>query len=115
MRKFIQLAEDVEADLKQLDADADELNSRRLAAKERARQAINDQHRIQDRINEGIAAIEAVADAAGVRSNTATAAELAKIEAEKQTIKSGEVGKVEGVLGEASGGTPPQADNFQQG
>lgn len=122
MRKFIQLAEDVENDLRELDADADELNARRLKAKERARLAINDQHRIQDRVEEGIAAIEKVAEAAGMRSNTLTAAELARIEAEKKaregnggekvTVTEADVGKVETALGEASGGTPPEAGNF---
>lgn len=105
MRKFIQLAEDVEADLKELDNAADDLADRRRKGKERATAAINNHHRIQDRIDEGVSALEKVADAAGfVRANSRTAAEIAAIEAEekaqleklkgdKQTVNSTEVGE----------------------
>jgi hypothetical protein len=108
MRKFIQLAEDVEADLKELDNDADELDRRRRDGKERAKAVVNTHHRLQDRIDEGISALEKVADNAGLaRPNTRTAAELAAIEAEEAAQK----GKTEGLpeepkLGEASGDTP---------
>ena len=76
MRKFMQLAEDVEADLKELDADADALQARRKAGKERARQAINAQHKIQDNIEAGVAAMEKIADAIGVKSNSRSDEEL---------------------------------------
>jgi hypothetical protein len=115
MRKFIQLAENVEADLKELDRDADELERRRLDGKERAKKVVNNHHRLQDRIDEGIAALEKVADDAGIeRQNTRTAAELAAIEAEEaaeQAKLKGEKPK-EAIepeapkLGEASGGMP---------
>lgn len=62
MRKFFQLAEDIETDLRELDADADALQERRKAVKERARQAVNAQHRVQDRIEEGLKAMEAVVE-----------------------------------------------------
>jgi hypothetical protein len=126
MRKFIQLAENVEADLKELDRDADELERRRVVGKDRAKAVVNTHHLLQDRIDEGIAALEKVADDAGiVRQNTRTAAELAAIEAEEkaeleklkrepQTTKPGDVGELskEAIkpeapkLGEASGGMP---------
>lgn len=120
MRKFVQLAEDVEADLKGLDKDADELQARRLLVKERATQAVNMQHKIQDTIEGGIAAMERVADAAGVvRTNTRTAAEIAAIEEQerkdqeklktegngKEVVTEAEVGDVAAVLGEGSADT----------
>lgn len=120
MRKFVQLAEDIEQDLKDLDNDADELQSRRRANKERARSVVNDHHKIQDRIDEGLAAMERVADDAGiVRTNTRTAAELAAIEAQeraeqeklktegndKEVVTEAEVGDVAAVLGEGSADT----------
>jgi len=127
MRKFIQLAEDVEADLKELDNDADDLDRRRRDGKERAKAVVNTHHRLQDRIDEGILALEKVADSAGLaRPNTRTAAELAAIDAEekaaidrlKTEAETSEVGqkfmneqielaKAEAPkLGEASGDTP---------
>ena len=78
MRKFLQLAEDVETDLKELDADADALQARRKEVKERARQAINAQHRIQDSVETGIKAMEAIADTMGVKSNSRSDEELAE-------------------------------------
>ena len=87
MRKFMQLAEDVEADLKELDADADALQARRKAGKERARQAINTQHKIQDNIEAGVAAMEKIADAIGVNSNSRSDEEL-----KEGNDKSGESG-----------------------
>lgn len=106
MRKFIQLAEDVEADLKELDNAADDLDHRRRQGKQEALAVVNQHHRLQDRIDAGIAAMQKVADDAGVlRTNSRTAAELAAIEAEekkqleklkgdKQTVNSTEVGEV---------------------
>lgn len=61
MRKFLELADNIEKDLIELDKDADELEARRKLVKERARGAVNAQHRIQDRIEEGLRAMEAVA------------------------------------------------------
>lgn len=122
MRKFLQLAEDVESDLKEFDKLADELNERRLEARERVKGAVNVQHKIQDRVIEGVTAMEKAAEAAGMpRENTRTAAELAEIEkreaeelarAEAQRIAAGEVGKVEAVLGEGGGSS---AETFQPG
>lgn len=113
MRKFIQLAEDVEADLLELDNDADELASRRARSKERAKNVVNRHHRIQDSIDSGIGAMERVADAAGVdRPNSRTAAELAAIEAaekaEQELVEQERLkGKTEETkLGEGSGDTP---------
>ena len=109
MRKFVQLAEDVEADLKGLDNDADELNARRLKVKEAARQVVNDHHRIQDRVEEGIEAMRRVAELAGLpNTRTRTAAELAEIEAEEAAgkPKSEDTGAEKTALGEVSGDMP---------
>ena len=102
MRKFVQLADDVESDLKSLDNDADELDRRRRETRESARQVVNDHHRIQDRIEEGIAAMRRVAEAAGL-PNSRTAAELAAIAADETAAKGNSA------LGEASGDMPPAA------
>ena len=76
MRKFLQLAEDVETDLKDLDKEADLLQERRKQVKERARQAINAQHRIQDSVETGIKAMETIADELGIKSNSRSDEEL---------------------------------------
>jgi methyl-accepting chemotaxis protein len=109
MRKFVQLAEDVENDLKELDNDADELDRRRRQSKEAARQVINDHHRIQDRIDEGIAAMQRVSDAAGLLGqNTRTAAELAAMKAEEDAKIKAEIEKDHPLEPkEGSGDTPP--------
>lgn len=115
MRKFVQLAEDIESDLKGLDRDADDLERRRLEVKEAARTVVNDHHRIQDRIEEGIAAMRRVSESAGLpNTRTRTAAELAEIAAEeeraKNAVKPPEGEKQDEVQsGEDSGDTPQDA------
>jgi hypothetical protein len=107
MRKFIQLAEDVEADLKELDNDADELDRRRRNGKERAKAVVNTHHQLQDRIDEGIAALEKVADDAGIsRQNRRTAAELAAIEAEETANQAKLKGETQVVSAEDVGKLP---------
>lgn len=58
--KFLQLADDIESDLKDMDDEADVLNEKRLANKERARQVFNDHHKTQDRITDGLYRMGAV-------------------------------------------------------
>lgn len=73
MSKFLQLADDIEADLRGLDNDADELNSRRLNVKERARTIFNDHNTVYDRTEEGLRRMEAVLhDMGGSNSRKAT-------------------------------------------
>lgn len=73
MSKFLQLAEDIEADFAELDKDADSLNERRLAVKERARVATNAHHKTYDRVEEGLDRLEQAAGALGAKSNSAKA------------------------------------------
>lgn len=58
--KFLQLADDIESDLKDMDDEAELLNSKRLANKERARQVFNDHHGAQDRVADGLRRMGAV-------------------------------------------------------
>lgn len=114
MRKFVQLAEDIEADLKSLDNDADELEALRSSNKEAARQVVNDHHSIQNRIKEGLDAMRRVSEAAGIpNSRPRTAAELAAIKAEEERAKNAvkpEGEKQDEVQsGEDSGDTPQDA------
>jgi hypothetical protein len=60
MSKFLQLADDIEADLKAMDADAEELNAKRLKNKELSRQIFNGHHAAQDRVLEGLKKMEQV-------------------------------------------------------
>jgi methyl-accepting chemotaxis protein len=114
MRKFVQLAEDVEADLKGLDNDADDLNHRRLQVKESARQVVNDHHRIQDRIEEGIAAMRRVSEAAGL-PNTRTAEELAEIAAANKKFADDLKNQVEGTPALGEGSVDTSDKSFQSG
>lgn len=70
MNKFSQLADDIETDLADLDKDADALNERRLAIKERARLATNAHHSTYDGIEGGLKRLEDAADAMGGRKNS---------------------------------------------
>lgn len=70
MNKFSQLADDIEADLLGLDKDADELNERRLAIKERARVATNAHHATYDSVEGGLKKLEDAAAGLGGRKNS---------------------------------------------
>lgn len=70
MNKFLQLADDIEADLQSLDRDADELNERRLSIKERARVATNAHHSTYNSIESGLTRLEEAASAMGGRKNS---------------------------------------------
>lgn len=60
MSKFLQLADDIDSDLREMDNDADELNARRLVLKERARVAVNTHHSGFNRVEEGLDALERI-------------------------------------------------------
>lgn len=105
MNKWLQLADDIELDLKELDNDADELQSRRRANKERARGVVNDHHKIQDRVEDGLRRMEQVVEAAGLpNSRKFTQAELDAIAAEEAKQK-----EAAAKLGEGSGDTSTTA------
>jgi hypothetical protein len=88
--KFLQLADAIEADLKEMDAEADVLNEKRLANKELARQIFNHHHEAQDRVAKGLERMGAVVhDMSGSNSRGST-------EKPVETTK----------LGEGSGATP---------
>lgn len=60
MSKFLQLADDIDSDLREMDNDADELNARRIMLKERARVAVNTHHSGFNRVEEGLDALERI-------------------------------------------------------
>lgn len=70
MNKFLQLAEDIEDDLRELDNDADVLNERRLMIKERARIATNAHHSTYNTIESGLSRLEDAAAGLGGRKNS---------------------------------------------
>lgn len=108
MSKFLELADSIEADLREMDEDADALNTKRLANKERARMIFNDHHTAQDRVAEGLKRMEAVIhDMSGSNTRQRDDDEK-KAEAAKLVVVKTETPK----LGEGSGATP---DNFRPG
>lgn len=69
MSKFLELAENIEADLKAMDVDADELNAIRLVNKEKARVVFNDHHATQKRVGAGLDRMaQAIKDLSGSNS-----------------------------------------------
>lgn len=69
MSKFLELAENIEADLKAMDVDADELNAIRLVNKEKARLVFNDHHATQKRVGAGLDRMaQAIKDLSGSNS-----------------------------------------------
>lgn len=85
MSKFLQLADDIESDLKELDEEANLLNAKRLKNKERARQIFNDHNAAQDRVAEGMKRMDQVLHDMG-GSNSRKASEDEKAEAVKPPV-----------------------------
>lgn len=70
MNKFLELADNIDADFAELDKDADALNERRLSIKERARIATNAHHASYNRVEEGLARLEQAGSGLAGRSNS---------------------------------------------
>ena len=87
MSKFLELADNIEADLKEMDVEADTLNEKRLANKEAARLIFNSHHAAQDRVRDGLARMAAVTkDLSGSNSNRG------ETEGKKEETKPGQEG-----------------------
>ena len=117
MSKFLQLADDIESDLREFDDEADALNRKRLQNKDRAKTIFDDHHSAQDRVAEGLRRMEAVMhDMGGSNSRKMTDGERAALtakvdQAQKDMdaagVKTAATTALEGApkLGEASDGT----------
>lgn len=93
MSKFLELAENIEADLREFDEEADVLDMKRRRNKERAHVIFSDHNDVQDRVKAGMDRMEAVMhDMGGSNSRKAKTSET--------TASTEETAK----LGEASGG-----------
>lgn len=104
MSKFLQLADDIEADLKHLDQRADDLAMIRRRNRERADEILDQHEDAQNRVAEGMRRMDAVLnDMGGSNSRKLTEAEKAALAAKDGKTNEGTAEKP--ALGEGSGDT----------